>query len=83
MQIKIKTLTGRSLSLDFEPTATVRLRSFAHLSVKKLFLSLTTVLSSPTHVPLHTPGAQFKQVKEALQEREGIDKSQMCVLGSA
>ena len=72
MQIKIKTLTGRTLALDFEPSAVVRC---------PVARKLASHPRSPPHLLSSPSRPQFRTVKEALQEKEGIDVSQMCVRG--
>ena len=66
MQIIVKTLTGRKANFTFEPTQTVSDLIFSpHLQSLQHLFSLTK---------------KILQVKQALQEKEGIDVNQIRLI---
>lgn len=81
LQLFVKTLTGRKQAFDFEPRNTVRCRrrrrSFAHTSPRAAALSSSTPTSLARCV-----GLQILNIKEALQEKEGIDVKQIRLIHS-
>ena len=85
-QIFVKTLTGRKQQFDFEPSQTVGRRRHGAARARRAARGVATCRAhaavSTTPAPAAAAIAQIVQIKEALQEKEGIDVKQIRLISS-